>query len=272
MQMKSDPTIQCINKFFIGDISSDIDEICRPLKKWDINSFFYSSFHEMNRINLLSNNSNWLNYLKSNLSSYRLRFENQFHYRPGFSIDYLSYFSVSQMTQDMIQQGMKNAIYLTNVSKDRKFSEVFIFTISDTHDNSTLRLATNVDNLNIFCFEFKDKAQQLIKQTRLNESDLNQCDKNNFPRYGFDNKEPNFKHYYFGAPNDDLYLTHKEFLYLKAYMNGESCKTIAKNFNMSYRSIETRLQIIKNKIGCKNKSEILDKIICSQLYYLFFAR
>ena len=272
MQIENDPTIKCIDRFIKADVDADIESICSPLKKWGINSFFYSAFQGADRINLLSNNVSWLNHLEANLERYSLRFENQFHYRPGFSIDYLTYFIISPMALDMIEQGMKNAIYLTNVSKDRKFSEVYIFTTPDGNEDGNRRLNAHLDLLNQFCFEFKDKASKIIQATRLNTWDLKACQKMDSPAFGFSETVPQCKRYYLGAPYDDLYLTHKELLYLKAYLNGVSCKAIANSFNLSHRSVETRLLAIKNKMDCKNKADILEKIMCSQLYYLIFSK
>lgn len=266
----NNPTVIAISKTFQEDACVALHELCKPLEEIDVNSFFYSKFIEGNRVNLISNNGLWLDHLQKNLSNYKSVFEKSFHFKPGFSIDYLDYFPKTAMHNDMAEFGMNNAIYLTNVSSDRQFSEVFLFTSEVKESNKYL--ASHIDNFNEFCFLFKDKARTLIQKTQVTDQELQRCNANQLPPYGESNSPILNQRYYLGAPYDDCYLTNKEVIYLKKYLHGLSAKEIGNLFNLSARTIESRLAIIKEKLHCKNKPQLLECVIHSQLFYPIFVK
>jgi DNA-binding CsgD family transcriptional regulator len=269
-KMMNNPTVIAIAKTFQEEACPALHELCKPLEELGINSFFYSKFIEGNRVNLMSNNGLWLDHLQNNLKNYKSVFEKQFHFKPGFSIDYLDYFPKSAMHKDMADFSMNNAIYLTNVSSDRQFSEVFLFTSEDRESND--HLAAHINSFNEFCFLFKDKARALIQKTQVTENELQFCNPNPLPPYGTSNSPIVNQRYYLGAPHDDCYLTSREFVYLKYFLHGLSAKEIANQFNVSVRTIESRLAIIKQKLNCKNKAQLLDCVIHSQLFYPIFLK
>ncbi|KTC99161.1 putative transcriptional regulator LuxR [Legionella geestiana] len=268
MNMMNNPTIIAIVKTFKEGACPALQELCKPLERTGINSFFYSKFIDGNRVNLISNNGLWLDHLQKCLANYKSVFENSFHFKPGFSIDYMDYFPKTAMHKDMSEFSMNNAIYLTNVSSDRKFSEVFIFATEEKESN--MQLEAHINYFNEFCFLFKDTARKIIQKTQVNEQELQFCNANQLPPYG-ESKFPTLaQRYYLGAPHDDCYLTNREFIYLKKYLHGLSAKEIGNLFNLSARTVESRLAIIKQKLDCKNKSELLECVIHSQLFYPIF--
>jgi DNA-binding CsgD family transcriptional regulator len=268
----TDSTIMAISKSLNADTCRNLIEISTPLVELGINAFFYSKFYEANRVSLLSNNLKWLEHLKINFQRYKMNFEGQFHFRPGFSIDYLNYFTYSKMTKDMIEHDMKNAIYLSNVSRDRKYSETFVFTTSDDGDKSNQRLSSKIDNLNEFCLIFKDKANSIIQDTQVTVNELHQCKNIKESSVEFMKITPGIKRYYLGSPNENVFLTPKEFEYLSEYLQGKSAKMIGNLYSVSPRTIEKRLESIKKKLSCHNKSELIEKIIYSQLFYPHFCK
>lgn len=51
-----------------------------------------------------------------------------------------------------------------------------------------------------------------------------------------------------------------------------SAKEIGNLFNLSARTVESRLAVIKQKLNCKNKAQLLECVIHSQLFYPFFLK
>lgn len=259
----TDSTQLALSKSLDINICTSLIEITDPLKEFGINAFFYSKFYQGERVNLLGNYPSWLEHLQKFHSSYKKNFKNQFHFRPGFSIDFLGSFDSSQMTWDMAEHNLKNAIYISNGSKDKMFSEIFVFTTANEDGNGSKKLSNIVDKLNEFCFVFKDKGNGLIKKTQVMPDDHNQLENTK-------NKIYNNKRYYLGSPYDNYYLTQREFEYLKDYLSGASAKSIGRKFAVSYRTVEKRIEVLKQKLDCKDKSDLLDKILYSQLFYPFF--
>lgn len=266
----SNPTIIAIAKTFKENACKALGELCKPLEGTGINSFFYSKFIDGNRVNLISNNGSWLDHLQNNLVNYKSVFEKNFHFKPGFSIDYLDYFPKTAMHKDMADFNMNNAIYLTNVSSDRRFSEVFLFATVEKESNKQLQ--THIDYLNEFCFLFKDKARTIIQKTEVTDIELQFCNANQLPPYGESNSLVLAQRYYLGAPHDDCYLTNREFIFLKKYLHGLTAKEIGILFNLSARTVEARLAIIKQKLNCKNKAQLLECVLHSQLFYPIFIK
>ncbi|MDP1601744.1 MAG: LuxR C-terminal-related transcriptional regulator [Legionella sp.] len=265
MNKKIDSTQIALSKSLDINVCNSLIEITEPLKKFNINAFFYSKFYQGKRVNLLSNYPSWLEHLRKFHSYYKTTFNDQFHFRPGFSIDFLGGFDPSQMAVDMAEHNLKNAIYISNVSKDKMFSEVFVFTTDNSEGNGSKHLSNLVDDLSEFCFVFKDKGNGLIKHTQVSLDTIAQAENTK-------NKKPYTKRYYLGSPYDDYYLTQKEFDYLKEYLSGSSSKNIAKKYAVSFRTVEKRLELLKHKLDCRNKSDLLEKIIYSQLFYPFFLK
>lgn len=267
-------TKKAVAKVLKAGVAQDLVHICEPLAKLGINAFFYSRFHEAKRVNCLSNNFKWLQHLHDNILNYNDYFENMFHFRSGFSVDFLSLFSKAKMTVDLTDHGMKNAIYISNVSKDRKFSETFVFTTPENGEVGNQKLIDTLTALNQFCIFFKGQAHGIIQKTQLTERELGvaDCPLNN-PQLPTAT-EPLFavKRYYLGAPHDDVYLTKKQFVYLREYLRGKTIKEAADICSVSPRTIEKQLELLRQKLNCDTKSKLIDIIFHSQLFYPIFLQ
>lgn len=80
------------------------------------------------------------------------------------------------------------------------------------------------------------------------------------------------KRYYLDPPNSDIYLTKKQFLYVKEYLRGKSSKQIANKFFVSPRTVEKQLELVKQKLGCNTEKTLFDAIQNSALFYPIFFR
>lgn len=252
-----------------------LEQLLLPLKKLGVNAFFYSAFFNNSRVNCISNNVSWLQYLYDNIHKYKNTFETQFNFRPGFSVDLLNIFPKKEMIIDMFEHEMKNGIYLSNGSKDKKYSEVFVFTTSKIPESSNQKLIENVSKFHQFSLAFKEKAQPLIKRTRLKIAEIQKCNDIQSISQTVTNDHNDFvevNRYYLGAQFDDLYLTKTQFLYVKNFLLGKSTKQIARIYGVSPRTVEKHLQLVKQKLGCNSEKQLIDVIRYSSLFYSIFLQ
>lgn len=60
---------------------------------------------------------------------------------------------------------------------------------------------------------------------------------------------------------DDFQLNLRESEILFLLIRGKSAKEIGQRINLSFRTVEKYLEVIKQKLGCNNKSELVEKAI-----------
>ncbi len=68
------------------------------------------------------------------------------------------------------------------------------------------------------------------------------------------------EHYVFLRDGQHTALSQQEYRCLKFYLNGLSAKETAKKLGISNRTVETYIEIIKNKLSCHKKSEFFKNI------------
>lgn len=61
--------------------------------------------------------------------------------------------------------------------------------------------------------------------------------------------------------NDGIMLSKQEFFLAKLFLTGLTAKEIAKRLNLSHRTVEAYLINIKTKLHCKNKTELVVKLV-----------
>lgn len=266
-------TKMAIAKTFEFNEPHFIEQLFLPLKKLGVNAFFYSAFLNNQRINCISNHIDWLQYLHDNIHKYKNTFENQFHFRPGFSVDLLNIFPKKEMVIDMFEHDMKNGIYLSHGSKDKKHSEIFIFTTAKLPHSSNQQLLENISKLHQFSLSFKEKAQHLIKRTRLKDIEIQKSNASQFISQSSTETTDEFievNRYYLGPQLDDIYLTKTQFFYVKHFLLGKSTKQIAQIYGISSRTVEKQLQLVRQKLGCNSANQLIEVIRYSSLFYSIF--
>ncbi len=231
-------TKQTVSNFLKSKTTSDLTNICSSLTNIGINCMFYARFINRIRVNALSNHFQWAQHFGDNILKHTLCFENQFHFRPGFSIDFMNMLVKTKMITAMFDMGLKNAIYLSNISDDGKHAEVFMFT---TANQNNQQLLEKVDTLNHFCLSFKERASHIIQNTQLSDQQLNAIS-------GL-------------SPISELNITKRMEDYLICLILGLTQKQIAYDFNISQKSVEKYMDIIKDKLHCNSRHEIITKAL-----------
>lgn len=266
------PTAYAIAKTLKSGAISELEQLFMPLKNLGVNAFFYSRFQDSCRINCISNHAKWLQYLHDNIHTYKNNFETQFHFKPGFSIDLMNIFPKRGMIIEMSQHELNNGIYLSTVSRDKKSSEIFVFTTTEIPEHSNQRLLEKTSFFYQFTNYFKEKASQIIKNTQLTNNEIVKFAQQSFQKHTETNNPITLDRYYLGAPYDDIYLTKKEFNYVKELFLGKSFIEIANYYSIATQSVKTTFQELLNKLECKTYHELLAKIIYSPLFYPIFIK
>lgn len=69
------------------------------------------------------------------------------------------------------------------------------------------------------------------------------------------------KNYYLGSKYQDIYFTQRETECMIMLIKGKTINKIAKELQLSPRTIEFYLKNMKNKIGCRTKFELIEQIL-----------
>jgi DNA-binding CsgD family transcriptional regulator len=144
-----------------------------------------------------------------------------------------------------------NGIFL--VFTKANYNEYFAFAGSRKHFGLINFYLNNLDLLERFCVSFKDQARSLIKTAKKNRIILP------YHRHGLTS--------YNASPSDKFegsYLTQelskKQIECSHWLLTGASAKEIGLHMKISYRTVEDYIDILKQKLLVRNKSELILKL------------
>lgn len=80
--------------------------------------------------------------------------------------------------------------------------------------------------------------------------------------------ESSAKHLRLGKNYGNIYLTKREAEVLRCAVLGYSAKRTAKFLNISYRTVESYLDILKLKLKCDSKGQLIELVITSEILHL----
>lgn len=80
--------------------------------------------------------------------------------------------------------------------------------------------------------------------------------------------ESTAKHLKLGKNYGSIYLTKREAEVLRCAVLGYSAKRTAKFLNISYRTVESYLDILKLKLKCDSKGQLIELVITSEILRL----
>lgn len=73
------------------------------------------------------------------------------------------------------------------------------------------------------------------------------------------------KRFSLGDKFPDVIFTRREAECMMEFLNGKTILAVAKTLSISHRTVEFYLKKMKNKLDCKTKSELISKILISDL-------
>lgn len=249
-----------LGKHFSLTSSQDVGSICNPiLESIGITYFNYLKIHHGDSSReLLTNNAQWIDHF----------YKNELYKSVGaVDIEHLlpkGYFLWSELNgNDPIYSQGRETFNIDNgisfVIKRKDVTHLYIF--GSTRDNTKINnfYIRNVDLLKRFILYFKDKGSSLISQaeknriylpekqiidtSRLKQHQLSESDRKRFY------KKTEIEKYYLLSEADDLYLTRKQAECVAYLVEGATAKQCAKALGISYRTVESYFNDIKNKIS-----------------------
>ena len=150
--------------------------------------------------------------------------------------------------QNAKQMGINNGIYIFNQKKD-DYYDSFGFATSKLNESVVNGYLSNLDLLKDIAAGFQKEAESIIQ---IGEQQKFQLPFNSIKLEPFLLTE-----YSDQVSSIKLPLSARQRDCVKLLLQGLTAKEIAIKLNLSYRTIETYLETLKKKLGCKNKAELL---------------
>lgn len=284
--MQNEPSIK---------FARDINEICEPLfKKTPFDAFSVrKQYHNIDAHIELATDTKWAeHYFKKkyfDIYNYSFNTIDNFHLWSN-----VSYFNSKEDTlatrfrKDHIEFNHKKGISI--IITGENYKEQFNFS-SSLDDSSIDEFSLiNLENLRVFILYFKNrltrnknvldiynKNDNLNYKSKNNENSLHP-DQNSSEKKFHLSKEVvdnwHFKlendfmidRYYLFDICENTYFTKREIDCLLLFIKGLHAKEIAKILKISFRTVEFYFENIKGKFDCKNRTDLMQKLLTSDLF------
>ena len=231
--------------------TTDIREICRPLKNLGIHLFSYRRcFSDGSRINF-SNNADWLrDYYLLNLYQSSL-FEQPIHlYSTGFSL-WPQESSLPIFSHGRQYYNSDNGITLA--IQHQEYCDFFIFGASAQNKKIINFYINNLELLKNFSDFFYEKSKKII------ETNIKHCIHiphhsllSDFAQHVYSDSKAKIDKF-------QINLSNREKECLAGILLGQSAKQIARNLNLSFRTIEYYIEGLKRKTKCRTRFDFFKK-------------
>lgn len=265
--------IQFLKKYPTLSRCAEIEQICSPLKTLDIHHFHYlKNYDDGSQVNLC-NEGHWIEH-----------FFNKRYYENGFFEKHPCLYKSGIILwstfngQDIFNDG-KNffdiANGLTIVNKLKDSCEFYFFGASAENEFATPFYVNNLDLLKKFILYFKDRAWKIIKEHERKKLILPKD--NNILDICFNKvstKDQIRKKFLQSIKTNkriiinngkEIIIYGRELECLLQTAKGKQAKVIAKSMNISPRTVETYIERIKIKLGCKTKTALIEKLFNSNI-------
>ena len=237
--------------------ANEVNDICRPLKDIGITYFNYLKIYKDGSRELLTNNAPWIDHFYKNALYLTAGVVDVEHLLPkGYFL-----WSELDLNDPAYSQGQESFNIDNGVSFVIKRDEItYLYIFASTKDNMHINnfYIRNVDLFRRFIQYFHDRGSDLIKQAKSNKIVLpqqqiinsNRLKNIEIPsniRRSFYKKTKMDKCYLLDV-SDDLYLTPKQAEVATYLVVGATAKQCARQLGISYRTVETYIEEIKQKI------------------------
>ena len=265
----------------------EAEKICRPfLSHYNLNHFWYARFYSDGSFIDLGVDPACLQYMLEN--KYFNFFDTKELFCPNLWLPQertvvttpLCLSSILDPENVKIMTEKHNATYFFNIFINRRdYLESFGFSASTENYESLMLYLRHFGILKAFGIDFRERAAPLIKEIELelrgkNFAPFSQVDEqrraNIFSKNTNNNAqnawtEKNLKHFFLLTPTGNVQISPRERQCLSLSTLGNSAKEIAKIMGVSYRTVETFLEKVKEKTGLRTRSALLKAFIESGL-------
>lgn len=236
--------------------ATDINDICNPLfNAFHLNYFAYCQIRRNRQLTILISDPAWLKqFIKQNYY-----YQNRRKLSPGFHA-----WEDTQQTKTVndFRENFNHyrGFYLVNQTED--YTETGIFAAPANNINPIDRCVNHLDAIQQFMIYFKNQAAGLLEEANKHRLFLNEMQPSETTPETDTFDEKHFKetitlkNYRFHIGHQIVKLTAREFLCVQQYCRGLSAKEIAKQLNLSPRSVETYLAHVRLKLNCHSKRDL----------------
>ncbi len=231
-------------------ITNHVNELCAPLfNNSEISYFHYAKMYDDGRVSVLVTNP----YYHSHF--WERKYNEDFfpNYKPGIFFN-----------EPCATKGLEDARNYFNIdhmmmllSRQADHYEVFGFATHTVNDKIISFYMYNLDSLLKFGDFFKENANRLIT-----EIDNNPLISNGYKPNRIVSDESRLKFDNFSqADYLQIDLTDRQIDCIRNLIKGMTMKKIAKIMNLSPKTIEHYFQIIRKKLNCRSRSELIAKAL-----------
>ncbi len=253
-----------------------IQSICEDLFNYTGITYFnfVRIFSDGTRISL-SNNREWMEFVHNNHKNYRLIFEEK-----------LKEPQTTRLVWDLVEGIREDDLMavareqfdidhgITLITTHQDYTEFYYFATNKANHQINLFYVNYNDVLQAFALYFKDKARKLIARAEkerlffenhpLHWLEEKNSQANKSPLFSeFKNKEffeiCQIERYFLSGDLKDVYLSTREAECLTLLFDGMSPKEIAREIDISHRTVEKYIDQTKNKMRCCYRGELLKK-------------
>lgn len=260
--------------------SHEVAQICdSALSSIGITYFNYIKIYDDGSRELLTNNSPWIDHF----------YKNALYKSVGaIDIEYLlpkGYFLWSELKQDdpAYEQGRETFNIDNGVSfVVKKNKETLLYIFGSSRDNYSINnfYVRNIDLFKRFILYFNDKASSLLYKASKNRiflpdkqviqpRKLKQIDFSVNKRMEFFDKT-RIDRFFLLNQEKEVYLTRREAECMTYVIKGASAKQIAKILNISYRTVQSHIQNVREKLDCSRKDELENILVDSNISDVMF--
>jgi len=258
------------NHFFIRSAAA-IDDICAPLKKhFGVTSFVYQKNDFQEYEIRLSNQPEWLEHFYSE----KLYEFSQFDTKPDNFQSGSALWSEFKTHQPILERAhefnIANGITLTHRVPDGV--EFYFLGTTPQNIHAPTLFMSNMDLLERFIVYFHDKASALINEAEKHKIKLNKTYSRSidpseiatiFSKNAHIDKEAFIeetliKHY---IVDQNTILSQRELDCIQALLQGKTTKEMGEILFISPRTVETHLNAVKEKLCCRTRSELTEKLL-----------
>lgn len=263
--------------------STQVKEICEPLfKNTPINFFEACRIYKNNEYSGFMSDGRWAeHYLKKDYKDSAI-----VHYqRDIIECDHTlwatsSIFDVNKKAQelhkDCIEFNYKNGLSI--IERYNDYTQFYHFASSDSSNFINTFFIDNIELLYKFILYFKEKCHgdktlfAAYKQhSIMNPSTLN-IQNNTQPNVNLDNlnKQLLIKKLYLQSPDKEFYLSRREVECMSQMIMGKTAKEIARILNISYRTVQTHFDNVKERSGITNIRKLRSILLNTPAFKLLY--
>lgn len=239
--------------------SHDIADIVKPLHQLGITYFSYmKSDLKGGRIYLYNNSAILDSYLKGQYYLHGNKEGEPLGYKKQICL-WSTLPNQQEYDENIRARGIDHGMFIFEPSSDSL--EAFAFATGKDNERVINTYLTRLDVIKNFTHYFKEKAGSIIKAAERNKIILpfHNGKLDTFENDG--NEDLHDDHLQFKDASHAASLSKRQMECCKLLLQGKTLKEIADALCLSARTVEYYIGNVKNKLNCKNKAELIKKLL-----------